>query len=84
MEAASNIEKSVNFYETTRRNIPEDNFILVAVTAWILTQSFCIAITRTCLPNQGKAVQGIWEKINTVIMRFLRALCTEINIKERQ
>jgi hypothetical protein len=31
MEAAITSETSVNFYETTRRNIPEDIFILAAV-----------------------------------------------------
>jgi hypothetical protein len=31
MEAVSTSETSVNFYETTRRNIPEDIIILAAV-----------------------------------------------------
>jgi hypothetical protein len=31
MEAVSTFETSVNFYQTTRRNIPEDIFILAAV-----------------------------------------------------
>jgi hypothetical protein len=33
MEAISTSETNVNFYQTTRRNIPEDIFILVAVRA---------------------------------------------------
>jgi hypothetical protein len=31
MEAIISSETSVNFYQTTRRNIPEDIFILAAV-----------------------------------------------------
>jgi hypothetical protein len=33
-EAVSTSETSVNLYQTTQRNIPEDIFILAAVTAW--------------------------------------------------
>jgi hypothetical protein len=32
IRAVSTSETSVNFYQTTRRNIPEDIFILVAVS----------------------------------------------------
>jgi hypothetical protein len=39
MEAGSTSETSVNFYQTTRRNIPEDShFILAAVRTWDLTE----------------------------------------------
>jgi hypothetical protein len=39
MEAVSTSETSVNFYQTTRRNIPEDShFILVAVRTWNLAR----------------------------------------------
>jgi hypothetical protein len=32
MEAASTSETSVNFYQTTRRNIPEDSHLLLLMT----------------------------------------------------
>jgi hypothetical protein len=40
METVSTSETSVNFYQTTRRNIREDIFIHVAVRTSNLTSSF--------------------------------------------
>jgi hypothetical protein len=37
MEAVNTSETSVTFYQTTKRNIPEDIFIPVAVRTWNLT-----------------------------------------------
>jgi hypothetical protein len=47
-EAVSTSETSVNFYETTRRNIPEDNHVHTHHRANVsLTQIFMFAITST-------------------------------------
>jgi hypothetical protein len=37
MMAVRTYETSVNFYHTTRRNVPEDSFILVVVRTWTIT-----------------------------------------------
>jgi hypothetical protein len=34
MEAVSTSETSVNFYQTTRRNIPEDSHLIVFKNVW--------------------------------------------------
>jgi hypothetical protein len=44
MEAASTSEMSVNFYQTTRRNIPEIIFILAAVRTCNLTYKYVSSV----------------------------------------
>jgi hypothetical protein len=46
MEAVSTSETSVNFYQTTRRNIPEDSiFVLAVVKTWNLTEEWLFSET---------------------------------------
>jgi hypothetical protein len=40
MEAASTSEKSVNFYQTTRRNIPEDSHLRSAISEVVKLPTF--------------------------------------------
>jgi hypothetical protein len=48
MEAANTSETSANLYQTTRRNIPADIFIVAAARIWNLTclfAYFCIFVS---------------------------------------
>jgi hypothetical protein len=56
MEAASTSETSVNFYQTTRRNNPEDSHLL----GLYILSVYVILLVRECLGPKKDEVTGGW------------------------
>jgi hypothetical protein len=60
MEAVSTCEKSVNFYETTRRNIPEDSHLHTRHREHLKSQQV-LSLTVEVLTSVGEDVDSTYS-----------------------
>jgi hypothetical protein len=73
METASTSETSINFYQTTRRNIPEDSHLHFAtVRTWNLTNfQLVLIILWPCTVSSSEIWIKLYADVNEPICKFL-------------